>query len=200
MDRPNHRPVEDRVFRGSIVQIKDNSDPLRSDATLFAAALLTMGFRPGGPKLFHVTYEYDRGEMRYDCIWTFKALSRDGKYDGVKMRNVWDDHDWLVMNPKHSLTIIRAGLTYAKALSHTPRYTIAEMNTLDNPDALLECAMFNLIFILRAIPRSSPKGVVRLGPDGYAGYVPRLWSEPKKKEFLHYVERPDLRPKLTVPI
>ena len=192
--------AEDKVFRGAILQLEDFTDPLRSDVTLLAAALITLGFGKAGPKLFHVTYEHVRGETRFHSVWTFRAVSRDRKHDGVKLRAAWDDPEWLGANPLHPLTVIRDGLSYAKALSHSPKFTLAELNTLERPDAYLEASMFNLIQILKAIPRSSPKGIIRVGPDGYAGYVPRVWSEPKKRDFMRYVERRDLRGKLEVPV
>jgi hypothetical protein len=179
-------------FRGSFVQLFDSTDPLRSEVTLFVASLLALGIGQHGPSLFHCTFEHLRGETQFHSTWTLAGASRDGRFDTVKMQKAWDDGLWLCANPKHPLAILRNGLTYQRAFSYTPRFTLAELARIETPDTWLEAAIRNLIWLLREMPRCIPEGIVRFGPR-HAAMVPKSLPEKEKTRFLRYVEHPGKR-------
>jgi len=174
------------------VQIFDRTDPLRSDTTLLVAALLALGIPPHGQQLFTCVYEVVRGETRFDCTWTLKSMSADGRFATVTMQDAWDDHAWLCANPRHPLALIRTALTYQRAFSYTPRFTQAELKNIERPETWLEAAIRNLIWLLREIPRAVPDGIVRFGPR-HAAMVPRTLGEKDRTRFLRFVENPSKR-------
>lgn len=172
---------------GGLIQIHDGTDPLRSDVTLLVAALLTLGIPAAGGELFYCTCEAERGEVKFDAVWTLKDESSDGRFDAGKMRAAWDDSQWLLANPKHPLSVIRCGLSYQRAFHYTPKFTLKELATIETPDTWLEAAIRNLIFILRELPNIPPRGAVRFGPD-WAAFVPQNLADDRRTRFLKYVE------------
>lgn len=175
---------------GSLVQIRDNEDPLRSDVTLLIAALLTLGIPAAGGELFYSTCEAVRGEVKFESVWSLRGISRDGRFDTVRMRQCWADAPWLLANPSHPMSVMRCGLTYHRAFSYSPRFTLTELANLETPDTWLEAAIRNLIFILRELPAVPPRGTVRFGPD-WAAFVPRNLPDDRRTRFLKYVETQD---------
>lgn len=175
---------------GSLIQIRDHEDPLRSDITLLVAALLTLGVPAAGGELFYSVCEPRGGELVVDSVWTLKGESRDGRFSAAAMRDAWNDSPWLLANPKHPLSVIRCGLSYKRAFSYTPRFTLPELATIETPDTWLEAAIRNLVFILRELPAVPMRGTVRFGPD-WAAFVPQTLPEDRKTRFLKYVETQD---------
>jgi len=175
---------------GSLVQIRDHDDPLRSNVTLLVAALLTLGIPPAGGELFYSTCEAKCGEVLIDSVWTLKGSSRDGRFDTGQMRDAWADAHWLLANPGHPLAVMRCGLSYQRALTYTPRFTLTEIATIETPDTWLEAACRNLIFILREPPAFPLRGAVRFGPD-WAAFVPHNRPDDRRTRFLKYVETQD---------
>lgn len=174
------------------MQIHDEADPLRSDITLLAAALLALGIPQHGGVLFHCTYEHVRGETKFRSTWTFADKSRDGRFSTPAMQKAWEDPAWLAANAKHPLAVLRSDLTYARAFSYTPRFTLAELARIERPETWLEAAIRNLIFILREMPRVIPEAIIRFGPT-HAAMVRRDLTEGDKTRFLRFVENPGKR-------
>jgi hypothetical protein len=170
-------------------------DPLRSDTTLLATALLTLGVPSVGNQLFTCTYEHARGETLFHSIWTFAGLSKCKRFDSRSMQLAWNDGAWLLANPQHPLSILREGLTYQRAFSLTPRFTLEELARIETADTWIEAGCRNLILILRSLPRAAQKGVVRFG-DTHLAFVPKAMPEAKKTTFLKYVESPSKRPEI----
>jgi len=175
---------------GSLVQIRDYDDPLRSDVTLLIASLLTLGVPAAGGELFYSTCEAKAGEVVVESVWTLKGASRDGRFDTGQMRDAWSDSPWLLANPAHPLAVLRCGLSYQRAFSYTPRFTLTELATIEKPDTWLEAAIRNLIFILRELPSAPLRGAVRFGPD-WAAFVPQNLPDDRRTRFLKYVETKD---------
>lgn len=182
-------------MRGSLVQLLDAGDPLRSDTTLLAAALLTLGIPAASRQLFSCTYEPVRGETQFHVIWTFQCASKCGRFDARTMQLAWEDGAWLLANPRHPLAILRDGLTYARALSHLPKFTLEELARLETPATWLEAGRRNLIVLLRALPCAAQKGIVRFG-ESHLAFVPKAMPEAQKSVFLDYVEHPAKRPQI----
>lgn len=182
-------------MRGSVIQLLDDTDPLRSDTTLLAAALLTLGVPAAGKQLFSCTYERVRGAVEVRVAWTFAGLSADRRFDARGMQIAWSDGPWLLQNPQHPLAVLRGGLTYVRAFAHTPRFSLAELARIETPDTWLEAGCRNLIVLLRAIPQAARKGIVRFG-ETHLAFVPRDMAEKKKTRFLEYVEHPQKRPQI----
>lgn len=180
-------------MRGNLIQLIDGGDPLRSDTTLLAAALLTLGIPAASKQLFSCTYESVRGGVEFHVIWTFQCPSKCRRFDARSLQLAWTDHAWLLANPRHPLAILRDGLTFDRALKMTPRFSLDELARIEAPDTWVEAGCRNLIVLLRAIPRAAQKGVVRFG-ETHLAFVPRAMSEPKKKAFLDYAEHPAKRP------
>jgi hypothetical protein len=183
---------------GDLVEIIDEHDPRRSDTTLLVAALLTLGI-PAAHREFCVpTVELIRGEQKWHTIWLLREESKCGRFKTPAMRRVWSDGAWLLANPQHPLAILRCGLTYAKAMTHTPKFTIEERERIETPDTWLESAMHNLIVILRDLPlvTTASRSIVRFGPR-HAALVPRCLNDGRKSRFLKYVEQPRLRSQLS---
>jgi hypothetical protein len=186
-------------MRGGVVQLFDEEDPLRSDVTIQAAALLTLGIPPKLKEFFHVTYESIRGEIKFHSVWTFGGISFDKRFDTVQMRRAWGDGAWLLANPKHPLAILRTGLTYHRAFNHTPKYTIEERNRIETPDTWLESGCHNLIWLLRQIPLCAKqrRGIIRFAPVHLA-MVPANLPETSKTRLIKYAEstNPDVRARI----
>lgn len=181
-------------FTGGLVHLYEEGDPRASDTTLLVAALLSLGIPPAGPEFFVFTTEQIRGENRQVGIWMLSDSSPDERFYAAPLARVWNDHAWLVKNPKHPLAILRNGLTYQRTFSHTPKLTLAQLERLETPDAWIEAAMRNLITILRELPAvaETTRGVVRFSVDSSA-LVPRCLPETSKTKFLKYVENPGKR-------
>lgn len=160
-------------MRGSIVQLFDGTDPLRSDTTLLATALLTLGIPIAGKCGFNCTYEHTRGSTDFHAIWTFGGVSKCGRFDAKAMELAWADGVWLGANPQHPLAILRGGLTFQRALTMTPRFTLEELARIETPDTWLEAGARNLVMLLRMLPRAAQKGIVRFG-ESHLAFVPRL--------------------------
>jgi hypothetical protein len=183
---------EPAAFLGGVCQIFDSEDPLRSDTTLLVASLLTLGIPSAGRDLFHCTYENVRGAVQFNTVWTLRGESSCKRFGTPAMQKAWQDHPWLAANPAHPLAILRSGLTYARAMTYTPRFTLAELAAIERPETWLEAAFRNLIYLLRNIPSAIPQGIVRFGPRHMA-FVRRNKSEAEKARFLRYVENPSKR-------
>lgn len=179
-------------MRGAFIQIIDDADPLRADATLLAAALLTLGIPAASKELFSCTHEHVRGALEFHTVWTFGGASKCGRFDSKAMELAWSDGPWLLANPKHPLAILRDGLTYARAFSMTPRFSLAELARIETPDTWIEAGCRNLIVLLRAMPRAAQKGIVRFG-ETHLAFVPKSMPEAQKKAFLDYAEHPAKR-------
>ena len=177
---------------GSFVQIFDYEDPLRSDTTLLIAALLTLGIPPMEGELFHVAREAVRGELKAQAIWTLHHESSDHRFSAVLMEKAWNDGVWLAANPKHPLAILRSAISYARAFSSSPRFTLVELQRIETPDTWAEAGVRNLIWLLRQLPTSDPRRIVRFGPR-WAAFVPSRLSESQKTRLLKYVESPAKR-------
>lgn len=175
---------------GSIVQIRDHEDPMRSEVTLLIAALLTLGIPPAGGELFYSTCEARQGETVIESIWSLQGASRDGRFSTSKMREAWADAPWLLANPQHPLSVMRCALSYQRAFTHTPRFTLTELARIETPDTWVEAACRNLIFILRELPHVPLRGTVRFGPD-WAAFVPQNLPAATRTRFLKYVETQD---------
>jgi hypothetical protein len=182
---------------GSLVQIIDDTDPRRSDKTLCAAALLTLGISPAGREYFHATVEMVRGALEWQTIWSFRQDSACGRFDTAAMLKAWDDALWLVNNPQHPLSIIRTGLNYNRVFKMTPRFSLEELRRIETPDTWLEAAARNLIVLLRDMPEAltTVRKIIRFGPD-FAAFVPKCMDDKQQTRFLNYVERPDYRSRL----
>lgn len=176
---------------GGLVQIFDEGDPLRSDTTLLVASLLTLGIPPAGTQLFHCTCEMVAGALQWRSCWSLKDESRDGRFDTVKMQKAWADGEWLLKNPKHPLAILRGGLTYKRAVMHDPKFTADYRARIENPDTWLESAFYNLVFLLREMPKAArtAREIVRFG-SRWAAMVPQHLPEEKKTKLLKYVQVP----------
>lgn len=178
---------------GGIVQIFDETDPLRSDTTLLAAALVTLGIpRARECRLFHCTYEQVRGATQFRAAWSFRSESIDGRFLTAGMELCWKDGAWLMANPTHPLAILRCGLTFERAFKHTPRFSREYLSSVETPDTWIEAACYNLIFLLRGMPRTVPEGIIRFGPR-HAAMVPKNLPESDKTKFIKYVEHPSKR-------
>jgi len=177
---------------GSFVQIFDEADPLQSDTTLLIAALLTLGVPPMSGELFHLAREAMRGELKSRAVWTLHHESPDRRFSAVTMEKAWDDGAWLSAHPEHPLTILRGGLTYHRAFRTSPRFTLDELRRIETPDTWVEAGVRNLIWLLRQLPTSDPRRIVRFGPT-WAAFVPSRLSESQKTRLLKYVESPTKR-------
>jgi hypothetical protein len=177
-------------MRGGIVQIIDETDPLRSDTTLLIAALLALGIPQQGRELFHCTYEHVRGETLFRCVWSLGCESADKRFETSAMEKAWDDGAWLLANPRHPLALMREGVTYKRAFSYTPRFSLDELKRIETPETWIEAGIRNLITLLRGIPRKSHKGIVRFGHD-HAAFVPAGLSDDRRTRLLKYVETQD---------
>ncbi len=182
---------------GAVVQIMDAGDPRSSDATLLVAALLTLGIPAATDEFFHITRELERGEQIWHVIWTLRAASADGRFATPEMVKAWDDGAWLLQHPNHPLAILRGGLTYQRAMSHTPRFTLAELAKIETPDTWLEAACRNLICLLRDMPvaAQAARKIIRFGRN-HAAFVPQCMPDKAQTRFLHYVEKPAQRDQL----
>lgn len=185
-----HRP---RLL-GAVVQVFDETDPQHSDTTLLVASLLTLGIPPAGREFVHITREYVRGETKWRTIWSLRDESDDQRFETSSMIINWTSGQWLLANPKHPLAILRNALTYHRALSYTPRFTLDELDRTENADTWLEAAIRNLIVLLRAMPEiaQTSRGIVRFGHE-WAAMVPRCLAEAQKTRLLKYVEHRDKR-------
>lgn len=188
-----HRP---RLL-GDLVEVVDEDDPRRSDTTLLVAALLTLGIPAAQREFCFPTVELVRGEKKWRTIWLLREESKDRRFQTPGMVRSWVDGQWLVANPQHPLAIMRGGLTYAKALQHTPKFSPEYREKVETPDTWLESAMHNLIVILRDFPTivQAARSIVRFGPR-HCAFVPRCLNDASKSRFLRYVESPRKRSQL----
>lgn len=172
-----------------LVHIYDEADPLRSDTTLLVAALLTLGIAGNGRDLFCATSEFKNGGREWRVIWSLHGKSTDGRFDCVQMQKAWSDGAWLLQNATHPLAILRGGLSYARAFSHTPRFTLAELAAIETPDTWIEAGCRNLVYLLRAMPRAAAhaRDIIRFGPT-WAAFVPQDAPEDARTRLLRYVE------------
>lgn len=179
---------------GSLVQLTDESDPLRSDTTLLIASLLTLGIPGAGRDLFVATCEAVKGETVWKVTWSLRDASEDDRFATLKMQVAWTDGAWLLANPTHPLATLRSGLTYARAFSYTPRFTLAQLAAIETPDTWLEAGIRNLIYLLREMPRAAAhaRDIIRFGPR-WAAFVPQDIEDSEKSRLLHHVERRDKR-------
>jgi hypothetical protein len=165
---------EPAAFLGGVCQIFDSEDPLRSDTTLLVASLLTLGIPSAGRDLFHCTYENVRGAVQFNTVWTLRGESSCKRFGTPAMQKAWQDHAWLAANPAHPLAILRSGLTYARAMTYTPRFTLAELAAIERPETWLEAAFRNLIYLLRNIPSPpSPKASSASAPATWPSSPPQ---------------------------
>lgn len=180
-----------------IVQLFDEEDPFRSDTTLLAAALLTLGIPQVGPRPNHAVVEAARGERKPTFVWNFADASRDRRFSTVTLKRAWSDGSWLLANAVHPLAIMRGGLTYARAMTFAPRYSVEYRSRVETPDTWLETAVHNLLILLRDMPATlaDARGIIRFAPR-HAALVPASLSEKQKTEFIRYVEYPAKRPQL----
>jgi hypothetical protein len=180
------------LFLGGLVQLIGADDPQRSDTTLLAASLFTLGIPRAGEEYFSCTCERLNGSLDWHCIWHLRDESRDGRFDTGKMIAGWNSGTWLLANPTHPLAILRNGLTFPRAFTYTPRFTLAERTHLETPDTWMETGIYNLIYLLRDMPRGrqSARAIARFGPRWNAG-VPLNLAESDKTRFLKYVEHRD---------
>lgn len=170
---------------------------MRSDVTLLAAALFTLGIPAAGNSLLHFTAEAKAGATVRRAVWTFSDTSKDKRFSTSAMITAWDDYAWLCANPQHPLAIIRGALTFEAAAKVQPKFTVAERARIETPETWVETAKHNLLILLSRIPASqrSARGIVRFATD-HAAYVPLSLPEPKKTELIKYVEHPSKRPAL----
>lgn len=185
-----HRP---RLL-GGIVQIIGEDDPRQSDTTLLVASLLTLGVPRATREFFHATREFTRGETVWKTLWTLAQESADKRFDAASMVKAWSDGAWLLQHPQHPLAILRGGLTYAKAFSYTPKFTLAELAKIETPDTWMESAIRNLIVLLRDMPEANraARKIIRFGRN-HAGFVPHCMPDKGQTRFLRYVEKPEKR-------
>lgn len=178
-----------------IVQLFDEEDPFRSDLTLLAAALLTLGIPQVKGRRSHATVEAARGERKARLVWNFEAASRDRRYSTVEMQRAWNDGVWLLAHPTHPLAILRSGLTFARAMQFQPKFTPAYRAAVETPDTWLETGVHNLLILLRDMPAvfATSRHIIRFG-QRHAALVPATFSEKEKCQFIRYVEQPAKRP------
>ncbi len=183
-------------MQGPFFQVFDDTDPLRSDCTLLAAALCTLGIRPRQPsEPVHVTTEFDRGAVQFRCVWTFAGESKDGRFIAAVMKDAWDDGAWLLKNPRHALAILRTGLTYARLAGFVPRFTLAQLAKVETPDTWLEAGVRNLVWCLRRIPDAAKarRSIIRFERT-HAAFVPAHLGKPEAARLIHHAEHPGKRP------
>ncbi len=183
---------------GALVQIHDREDPRRSDTTLLAAALLTLGYPRAGRNFLYTACETARGETRWKTTWTFHGQSAEtslGKLAANKVIKVWRGRDgnWLLQNPGHAVTVLRIGLRYDRLASFTPKFSRAELARIATPDTWLEAGFRNLVHVLRRLlpaAMAEARSVVRFSAQR-AAFVPRCFSEAHKTRLLKFAETTD---------
>lgn len=174
---------------GGIVHVYDQDDPRRSDNTLLVAALLALGIPAATEEFFHSTCEVSKGARVWRTQWTLREQSKCGRYNTPAMVRVWNEGAWLCANPKHPLAILRSGLTYAKAFSYTPRFTLAELAKIETADTWIEAAIYNLVVLLRDMPEAlrATRNIIQFGPH-WGAFVPQCAPEAQKTRLLKHVE------------
>lgn len=184
-------------MKGAFVQLFDDTDPLRSDVTLCAAALLTLGIPRHGKSLLHFTTERIRGAAVRRAVWTFAGASPCGRFSTHDMITGWDSAVWLERNQSHPLAIIRASLTYDVAMKFTPKFTPDYRRRVETPETWRETAVHNLLVLLRDMPAAmrGVRGVIRFGPEHMA-FVPLALPQEKQTRLIKYAEHPDKRPEI----
>ena len=179
---------------GPMVQIHDREDPLRSDTTLLAAALITLGYPQAARDFFHSTSEYARGETQWKTTWTFHGESSEPSIAGLGadvVMNAWRDPSgmWLLRHPGHAVTVLRERLRFEKLAAFTPTFPRQQLAVLTTPEAWFEAGMRNLVHILRNLPSATgeARAVVRFSATR-AAFVPRCLPESEKTRRIKFAE------------
>ena len=186
---------------GKLVQLHDPEDAMRSDTTLLAAALITLGFPRATRDFFHPAREFIRGAWCWRLTWAFLGESRCRRFEADDMVKWWRDSSgsFFLQHPAHPLSILRSALTYARIAGFTPRFSRQQLAAVETPDTWLEAGMRNLVMILAAIPVALPetRSIVRFGAQ-HAAFVPQCQPEADKTRLLKFVETTDPEKRLQI--
>lgn len=179
---------------GPLVQIHDREDPMRSDTTLLAAALITLGYPQAARDFFHTTSEYLRGETQWKTTWTFHGESTEpsiGILGADVVVNAWRDPAgmWLLRNAGHPVAVLRERLRYESFAAFTPNFSRQQLAVLTTPAAWVEAAVRNLVHILRHLPAAAgeARSVERFSATR-AAFVPRCLPESEKTRRIKFAE------------
>lgn len=182
---------------GPLVQVSGFDDPLRSDTTLLAAALLTLGYPAASRDYLHLTCETDRGEARWKTVWSFHGESAEPAMRGFGadvLREAWLDPAcrWLLRNADSPLAVLKNSLRYEKIYGFTPKYSREQLAQLATPDTWLEAGFRNLVHLLRSLPRAMQEvRLVERFAATRAAFVPRCLPESEKTRRLKFAETTD---------
>ena len=182
---------------GALVQLHDQEDPLHSDTTLLAAALIALGYPQATRDFFHITCEFVCGETQWKTTWTFHGASVEplvGDLGADAVVKAWQDPSgqWLLRNPGHPLCILRDDLRYDRLAHFTPSFSRAQLARIFTPAAWLEAGLRNLVHILRHMPRAAEeaRAVVRFSPQR-AAFVPRCLPQSEQTRRIKFAETTD---------
>jgi hypothetical protein len=150
----------------SVTYLRYEGNPVTSERTLLAVALLTLGVLPHGAEWFVQTMDMRAGDESVLLnLWTFQTKSRDGKQSTAKLIEQWDDPAWLLAHPMAPLTTLRRGLASPDLLE-----ALAFSCDPESPYAYLSQGLANLARVRASLANVVP--LIKITKAGRNVWIP----------------------------